>query len=245
MHRYKLVGLALLAILVFASVSAGAAMAEEPLLLVLTGEKVSELKYTGETEAGTKTLLETTSGKTIKCVKAKASASFQQLGTKEGDSETGTSTIDFEGCKQGEVACRSENAKAEKDPAETILTPLGLTGASEETSAKALQFILVNTISESPLRLVCGVVKDEIKGNVACLVAPALKEIATTEKATIKCIQEAKGKQVTGKCVLTAATCKKLETEPLLSNLGTGVFEVSGEEISVAGSFNKMVFLDD
>jgi len=210
-----------------------------PLIEVLPGEKASELKFEGKA-GGSK--LETTGGKTISCTAAKATAKFTATGV-EANSEKGEATVDLEGCKKEKVACRSENSKGEKDPVEVVLAPLGLTDASEETAAKELQFVWVATFKET-LLINCGVVKNEVKGNVGCLVKPALTEVAAGGTVTFACAVEAKGKQKTGKCVATKATCEKLEKEPLSANLGVG-FEGAAAEITIEGSFGKMVTLDD
>ena len=238
MHRFKVVGLALLAVFAFAAVAAATASAETPSVNVLPGEKVSELTYSGK--AAKESKLETANGKTISCATTKVSATFE--GEKE-ISTKGKATIDFEGCKKEKVACRSETAGGVKDAVEIILTPLVLTAADEETAAKALQFLLVNTLSET-LLINCGGVKEEVKGNVGCLVTPALTEVAAGGTVTIECAIEPKGKQKTGTCLETKAACEKLKNEPLLGNLGAG-FEASAEEINVAGTFNKMVTLID
>jgi hypothetical protein len=242
MHRFKLVGLALLAVFALAAVVASAASAEAPLILVLPGETTAGLTFSG---SGGASKLETLTKKTITCTKTEVNATFNAIVGKETDSETGNATIDFSGCKKEKVACRSEEG-ATKDAVEVILTPLAVAGASEESSTGTLQSLLVSTVAPTGgvLFLNCGGVKEEIKGSVGCLVSPALTEIAAGTSVTISCA-ETGGDQTTGKkCVETKATCEKLAKEPLMANLGLG-FEDSAEEISVSGTFNKMVTIDD
>lgn len=246
MHRFKLMGLTLLAVFAFGAFTAALASATPPLLLTLT-EALKGLEYSGKSVTVVPTL-ETTGGKTITCVSAKATAAFTEATGKTSDSEKGTGTIDFLECKQGKVACRSENKAGEKDPVETILTPLTLLGGSEKTSAEVLQYILAAKITPADgsgiLFLNCGAVKEEIKGDVPCLVTPALTEVLAGETVTLTCAQ-AKGVQSTGTCVENATTCKELKENPLLANLGTGVFEGSGEQLTISGTFNKMIRLED
>jgi hypothetical protein len=242
MHRFTLVGLTLLAVFAFAAVAASAASAEAPLILVLPGETIIGLAFSG---SGGASKLETLTKKTITCTKTEVTATFNQISGKESDSETGSATIDFSGCKKEKIACRSEEG-ATKDPVEVVLTPLTLAGASEESQSKTLEALLVGTIAPvgGVLFLNCGGVKEEIKGSVGCLASPALMELVAGTTVTISCA-ESGGDQVMGlKCVETKATCEKLAKEPLMANLGLG-FEDSAEEISVAGTFNKMVTIDD
>jgi hypothetical protein len=248
MHRIKLMGLALLAIFAFSAVAAAIANAEEPRLLTLTGA-VSSVVYKGKSEKITPKL-ETEGGKTITCTTASVEAKFSAISKElEKDSEKGTANIEFTGCKQGKVACRSENkAGTEKDAVETILTPLTTLGGDEESTESTLQFFIANKIAPADgsgiLFLNCGAVKEEIKGDVPCLVSPALTEIEKGATVTILCQQE-KGKGKFGTCKANATTCEELKNNPLVANLGTGKFEGSAEEIHVVGSFNEMVFLDD
>jgi hypothetical protein len=238
MNRFKLFGSALLA-LAFALIPATTALAATPLILVLPGEKVSELKYTGE--AGLN-ILEDAGLRTIEGTKAKVTATFTPSAGKEADAETGAAALTFEQVKKGAVACRSETKAGVKDPVETILVNTALTIASEETSAKALEGVLVNTLKEV-LFINCGGVKEEVQGSLPCLATPALTEIAVGGILEIDCVVN-EGVPQTGKCIETKATCEKLTKEPFAANLG-GKFETAGEQVTVKGSFNKMVTLDD
>jgi hypothetical protein len=226
-------------LLVAAGALAGTAIAVEPLILVLPGEKVSELKFEGT--AGTSSL-ETVGGKTATCTKGKATSTAAPLPEKESDTEAGEATITLEGCKKGAVACRSETKAGVKDPVETILLVLAIAGINEESTAKELEGALVATAKET-LLVNCGGVKEEGKGSGSCLVTPALVELAAGATGTLKCVQE-KGKQLTGKCLERKATCEKLTKEPFLVNLGGG-FEGAALLFEGTGSFNRMTFGDD
>ena len=90
----------------------------------------------------------------------------------------------------------------------------------------------------------CGGVKEEVKGKVPLLLEPGLQEVEAGGNFTIKSEQE-KGKAKTGTCLEEKVDCEGLEKEPLEANLGSGKFEGAGEQFTVKGSFNKMVFIDD
>jgi hypothetical protein len=237
MKRFALTILVLLAAV--SGAASSTAMALEPLILVLPGEKVSELKFQGT--AG-ESKLETVSGKAAICTKGTATAASQALPGKESDTEAGEATIDLEGCKKEKVACRSETSGGTKDPIETILVVLSMTGVTEESTEKTLQGEFVASAKET-LLVNCGGVKEEGKGSGACLVTPALVELAAGATGTLKCVQS-KGKQTTGTCLEKKATCEKLAKEPFLVNLGAG-FEGAALLFEGVGSFNKMIFGDD
>jgi hypothetical protein len=244
MRQIKLVGLVLIALFAFGATTALSASAEEPLVLVLPGEKVTELKYSGK---GGVSKLEA-GGKTIECETVEATTEgFKEFEKKPADANAGTGHLHFLGCKQGGVSCRSETAK-EKDAIGIILVLLALLFGSEKTTAGVLQPLLVSTVlgleaGETELKLNCGGVKEAVKGNVGCLTTPGLTELEPTAKVEIACKIENK-KQLTGTCFELKTTCEKLANEPLLGNLGVA-FEAAAEEIKIEGNFNKMVTLDD
>lgn len=242
MHRFRLIGLALLAVVACTAIAAASASAE-PLILVLPGQGFKTLKYEGTTAKGTTATLETVGGKKIVCQSALALATYTPLEGKPDDSSIGVGDVHFKECKKEAVACRSE-VGTEKDPVETILTPLILTAAAELTKEKVLQFLLINTIN-GVLFINCGGVKEEIKGAVPCLVGGATSgsELVAGAVVTITCTAEAKGKQVTGTCTEPVAACEKLAKEPLLASIGAG-FENASEAVAVSGSHNEMVTLD-
>ena len=240
MKTARLAGACLIAVLALAGIAVASASAAS--IAVLSGEKVSELKYEGKA-AGAATL-ETVDGKSITCSKTKVKTTFTALAGKEAVAETGTLVTDFEGCsKEKKLSCRSESKAGEKDPIETILGTATVTAASEETSEKTHQFLLVSSLSET-LFINCGGVKQEVKGALPCLAAPAGSELAAGETVKITCAIEKTGKPKTGKCLASTATCEKLANEPLEGNLGNG-FEGCAEEMTLEGSFNKMVLLED
>src|ERR1700684_808338 len=228
----------LIAAIVIALAIAGIAVtsASAALVLVLSGEKVAELKYEGKAP-GAATLAKG-DGKEISCTKTTIQATYTPLAGKEAAAEQGTTETDFEGCKKEKLACRSEIKGGEKDPIETILGTAALIAATEETAEKAHQFLLISSLNE-PLVINCGGVKQEVKGSLPCLVTPAGTEIAAGETVKISCALEKPGKPKTGKCLSSATACEKLVNEPLEGNLGSG-FERCAEEMTIEGKFNKM-----
>lgn len=225
---------ALLVTYALLAMAASLATAAEPAILVLAGEKISELKYEGTASSMT---FETPTLKAITCTKATISATFKALAGKEADAEAGTGSSTAEGCKQGKVACRSETAKGEKDPVETILAPASLTLVSEEGVEKALRAGIALAMSET-LFLNCGGVKNEGRGGGICPVSPALTEVSAGSAVTPAC------KADPNACVEKKATCEKVAKGVLEGNLGAG-FEAISMESSMTGIFNKMIFIDD
>jgi hypothetical protein len=85
-------------------------------------------------------------------------------------------------------------------------------------------------------------VKNKLKGTLACLLSNGLENIATTKEVTFACeVNASTHDPVTGKCEVL---CKWLEEAPFLANLGNG-FEDAWMKLSMRGSFNKDVFIDD
>jgi hypothetical protein len=134
------------------------------------------------------------------------------LGTLENGA-AGTATFTFTGCKKEKVACRSENAKAEKDAVETILAPgTKLNVVNIKNAAKELEGGIVTTLVE-PVKILCAVVKAELRGSVVGLVTPINKEVLTTESAKVE-LKQKEGKQEGGECQEPTEVCEKLKKEP-------------------------------
>jgi hypothetical protein len=172
-------------------------------------------------------------------------------GCKNGSSEKDTTLCEglltFIGWKEGKVACRSENAKGEKDAVETVLVAVDLHLADEEPSTGVLEplvlFKVLGQVSgESELTIVCGTVKDKVKGVLPCLLLPGLEEIPTTKEAEISCKQNTTSHdQETGKC---EHLCEWITEFPFEANLGNG-FEDAGLNLSMKGKFSKDIEIDD
>ena len=139
MKQLRLLVFAMLALFAFGAVGAALASAEveleakPPALLLLDKENVEELKYTGSEKSLSK--IETVGGKTIECtlVEVKADGFKPLSAIRKADTNLGLADIDFTGCKKEKVSCRSETAKAEKDPVETILVKADIHIATEKS----------------------------------------------------------------------------------------------------------------
>jgi hypothetical protein len=188
MHRSKLFGLALLALLVL-GVVASASYAVEPQILVLTG-KISELQATLKS-TGTAQLINLTGEKTIEAKGAEVKL--------KGCEGTGTDTnlcnnvpITFTGVKQvGGPACRSEDKNGNKDPVETVLALLDLHLSSEKATKGELQALLLARVLglgkevEEEVKFVCGLLKIKVTGVVACLLVTKESGAAVEVKCSV------------------------------------------------------------
>jgi hypothetical protein len=228
--------LGLISLLLAATTSV--ATAAPPLILVLEGEKVSELKYEATSGA---LRIDTVGGKTINCTSGSIKATYTPIAGKIADSELGSSTIDYLGCKKEAVGCRSETGGV-KDPVETILAALGFVPGSEESTSETLEFLLVSG-TEAVVNLVCGGVKLTFEDDIGCLVTPALTEVTGGGVVDVSCKEE-KGKPITGKCLETVFACEDLSLRSLKANFGIGN-EAAALEVEFKGTLNKMVFFAD
>ncbi len=234
MRHAIIVGSAFALISVSSLLAPIAASAAEPLLLVLEGEKVSELKYSAKAGA---VALETAGGKTITCTSAEDVATFKPDGEKAAAAEAGSSTAVFFGCKKEKIACRSETAKGEKDAVETVLAPLSLTVINEKPSEGGLSSAAALKLQET-LIANCGTVKTKAQGSGFCPISPSSTKVTAGSAVTLNC------ESYPGACVERTATCEQLSKEPFEANVG-GSFEATSVVMSLSGSFNKMIFLDD
>ena len=251
MRRFKQLAAAL-AIAALASAAgasvAGAESDGQPAGLVLEGE-AKELRFEGS-EASQKVALSTLGGKEISSEGLAFSGS--ECTTLEGKVKDTNAchkgTLTFTHAKQGKVLCRSENAKGEKDPIETILTGGEGRLAAEKSTSGVLQPLLVLTVAgiagEVELTINCGGVKDEVKGKIGCLALPGLKEIVKGEKIEVLCKTKSAGDQETGACEEPKATCEELAKNPLEANLGAG-FEMAAKAFHLNVTANNNVFIDD
>jgi hypothetical protein len=156
MHRFKVLGLALMAVFAFAAVVQATANAASMTLPEFT----TKSSWTGKSGAGK---LTTAAGDEIKC-----SAGTNE-GTTEASKKLGTFSISFTGCKSEKPIA---GAKCES------------TGAASETIVTAGTWHLVlNTISGadkhliwflvSPLVVKCSIFEFKISGNVLGSISPA------------------------------------------------------------------------
>ncbi len=254
MHKVRLLILACLALFAFGAFAAQAAMAEEkdptvPKVLILTGEA----KNVSDTFTGGETKLEAASGKSLKSATIEA--------TLEGCKAEESSLLDFTLCgpilldfhevkTETGVECRSEMLnKEQKDPIGLVLVWVDFHLAAEKVGAEleplALFKVLGALTGESPeeLQMNCGGVVEKVKGVIACLLTPGLKDVATTEKLAILCkIKGTKtGEGEKGECELL---CEWLTGNPFLANLGKGA-EPAWMNVHAEGSPSQDVLIDD
>jgi hypothetical protein len=247
MSKAKLLLFAGFALFAFSAVGAAVASAEDPnapMLLILEGSKVTELEGSfsggvasigalgGKVLAG-QGLTETFGG----CKEAAAGAK---------DTNLCVSRLTFKGFKQGEIACRSESSAGTKDAIETVLVVTDDHLATETSTAKELQGLLLlkwlgQAGGEEELILNCGGVKDKVRGVIGCLLTPGLATVASTSEFTIACVESEAHDPVTGTC---QQLCEWLKEHPFETNFGAG-FEDSWMSISASGKLNFSAFIDD
>jgi hypothetical protein len=253
MRLVKLWALAALALLAFGVVGTAAAGAEEgkdgaPEILCLVTGCVKELKaeFLTDSTGGTTQLL----GLGGLGVTATDAHTVLEKCTPLDETEKDTNlckdqTIDFHGVEFKKLKCSTAG-----DESGTALLLLDVHIAAEEEPIKKilepliLAKILNSALKAEPVTITCGggVAKFEVRGTVACLLLPGLKEIPTTEMVEILCkINTTTHDPETGKCELL---CEWLEKEPLEANLN-GKFEDAWQLIHLLGFFNKTIFIDD
>jgi hypothetical protein len=247
MRRLELLMQAMLATLAFGAVVSTIASAEDgqPALLI-EGGAATTLKGTFKGGAWT---LSTLAGKELTGTGVTATvAGCTALEGKEKDtSSCAQTTVDLAGVKAAGTGCRSENSKGEKDPVETVLVLLVSRRAAGVKGAELSPLIVLTVLGiagESELTWVCGILKDKLKGLIACLLAPGLKQVAAGGIFEVLCKAKSAGDPEEEECTQTAAICKELKEKPFESNLGAG-FEMTVLLVHLEGSFNLGVFVDD
>jgi hypothetical protein len=250
MRRLELFLLAMLSILAFGAVATTVASAEdgpEPALLTSEG-KVTALQ--GEFKGGASTI-STLGGKVTEATGVTMTiAGCEELEKKEKDTNLCHSTrADFTGwtAEEKKVNCRSENAKGEKDPIGTVLTLLDTHLAAGVKGTELTPLVIFEVLGigkEAELTIVCGVLKDKVKGRIACLLAPGLTQVAAKGKFEVLCKAKSNGDPEEEECTQLPTTCKELKEKPLEANLGAG-FEMVALAVHLEGSFNQGVFIDD
>ncbi len=213
-----------------------------PMLLVLEGASVVELNAVFKAGA---TTLAALGGKafTGTSLEATAKACKESAGAKDTDACEGLVTV--KGVKQGTISCRSESALG-KDPAETILVRLDLGLATEKAASGELVPLLLLRVlgvaGEEELVLVCGTLKDRVRGVIGCLLTPGLATIVAGGGYEIVCKQGGTTHDPeTGEC---EQECEWLKEHPFEANLGAG-FEDAWMSVSATGSLNLSALIDD
>jgi hypothetical protein len=255
MHKLKLLCLTALALFAFGAFAASA-FAEEPAILVAEG-KVSELTASlkqSTAEGKTIQLIQLSGEKTISAKEAVATLkNCKEITGKPADTNLcEDQVLEFKGVKQEEVACRSENAKGEKDAVETVLTLLDLHVVSQKDSegklVPALQVRILGTALEEEVIFNCGTTKIQVKakegekraGVIECLFGPGL---TTTKKVEVLCkVNATTHDPERGTCEVL---CTDFGAVGLEANLDGKKFKDVWELIHLLGEFNKNVLIDD
>jgi hypothetical protein len=248
MHKLKLLCLMALTLFAFAAFAVSA-FAEEPAILVTEG-KISELQASlkqNVSEGKTVEVIQLSGEKTVSASAVTlAIKGCDNLGVNEKDTNLcKDQQLTFTSVKQGEVVCRSENAKGEKDPIETVLALLDLHLVAQKNIAKelvpALQAKFLGTgLEEEGMKVTCSLIKILFRGVVECLFGPGL---TTTKKVELLC-----------KVNATTHDPERGTCEVLCTDLGAVGFEadLNGKEFKDAwwllhllGEVNKNIFIDD
>jgi hypothetical protein len=202
MHRLKLVGLALIAVLAVGVTTAASAMAALPEVLLLGTEKFP-VAFEGTSGKGK---LVTVGGKEIKCTKGKNSGSVT-------GAKTGTATLTFEGCESSGFKCNTAGKGA---------------GIVESTGSTTLVFDSLTTLGVAELLAVnettiecTSLVKIKVKGNILLLVLPINSEVTVITFDV---------SQTGGKPTDSTYWEGGVEKHPqLLTSINGGAFEESGD----------------
>jgi hypothetical protein len=246
--------LALCAFGAFAASSALATDANSPSILVLEGGKATELEGTFKSEGTTTKLIQLNGEKTLESTGAETKLkNCKEISGLPSDTNLCEPVaIVFTGNKQAGANCRSENSKGEKDAIETVLALLDLHLAAEESlegsAEMKLQPLLLarilGTAKEEELSYVCGLVKIQVKGVLACLLLPGLATVAAGGKYEIVCaVDKTTHDPITGHCeTLCEIGGKAIGME---ADLNGKEFKDAWWELNLKGSLNKSTFIDD
>jgi hypothetical protein len=259
MRKAKLLGPTVLALFAFGAFAASGAYAVEkeeennPRILVLEG-KASELKGT---LTGTNTqLIQLNGEKTIKAAEASLLLENCEIitGNEKDTNLCKDVPLHLTGYKQGLFACRSENAKGEKDPVETVLELLDLHVAAGGTPLEPrIVARLLGTALEEEVILNCGGVKMQIKGTkegeknkagvIVCSLSPGLVNVPTTTNIVVLCkVNATTHDEEPPSCSIL---CSDFGTLGLEADLDGKTFKDAAESIHLEGTLNKDIFIDD
>jgi hypothetical protein len=246
MRQARLLVAALGALLALCALCAAVASAEDPnspMLLILEGSSVTELKGTFKGGEGS---FSTLGGKAGTGTEGEASLkNCKESAASAKDTNLCEVLLTLKGVKQGLVSCRSESS-AGKDAIESILVLADVHGASEKSTSGELEGLLLLKVlgvaGEEELTVNCGGLKDKGKGVIGCLLTPGLTTVAAGGTGTLACKQSATTHDAeTGEC---EQLCEWLTNNPFQANLGSG-FEDAWLSFSGTGSLNFSVYGDD
>jgi hypothetical protein len=249
MRRFRTLGLTAMTLFAFGAFTASALAVEteeenNPRILCLT-TKCSELEGTLK---GGASFLEDLNGKSLGATGAEAKLkNCENLAGEKDIALCKDVPLTFTGLKKEKVSCRSENAKGEKDPVETILVLLDLHIAAEKSTTGVLQPLLLakflGTALEEQVTSNCGGVKTSLKGILACLLLPGLTNIPVTGEVEVRCeVNTTTHDPVTGTCNVL---CENFGKIGLTSTLDGKTEVDSWLNITLKGKLNKDIFIDD
>jgi hypothetical protein len=207
MRRLILVASIISAVFASSAIVPALAAAELPEFTVATAFTGTTGKYT----------LEGVSKTAITCSKGKSSG--------EVKGHEGTASFTLEECKEAKTACRSENAKGEKAPVETIL----MSGTLDLVVATGSPVEGGTLLLVGETKITCGVVKAAVKGTVISGISPLAEK---TSKFTLT-LNQKEGKLEQSKYYNEAGEAVEA-AEPLSVNFGKGA-EQAGIQAAEAG----------
>jgi hypothetical protein len=216
MQRFRLLGIALLAIFAISAIASATAAAENPEILPVPTAKLP-LKFTSE-GLDTKYVLETTKKLQILCKTVTNKGEFTSQ-------DSGTVKIDFEGCESKEVKC-----KAEGDMNGIILVFADINLVDLKKAGLALKESLGIELlplekGENKLIITCGILKTEVRGS-ALGREDKIKELVKTKTGELL-LNQKDGEEELTECEFLKAFCDK-QVFRLESNLN-GAFELAAE----------------
>jgi len=201
MQRFKLIGLSLLAVLLFSAVATATASAELPEILPVPTEAAPlTFKTTGE---GNLVFL-TVSGKEVVCKESKSEGKFTSA-------NKGEATIKFNKCttEQGKVKCKNA------EPEEILLSKyvIHLVTLKLKPGLTELGLGLLVLFPSTLLALTCGVLKILLLGGIIgeFLSITTLVKIKTTETRKLDFVEERSGLQLYRTCQEPKALCEGKE----------------------------------
>jgi hypothetical protein len=221
MKRLRLLGIVLMTTFVLTAVATATASAENPEILPVPTTS-APLKFTSEAGGSTSVQTKEEEKTIIKCAKVKDNGSFTS-------SDSGTVTIDWEGCKSGSANCNTAgdavgimlwnnadiNLVTYKIGAElllgTVIEPL------EEVEKKQKNILILK----------CGIVAIELRGAFLSKIT-GVKSLVKTKAATLT-YKRTKGEQELTTCELLKTYCEG-KTFKLEQNYGAAGFELAAME---------------
>jgi len=182
-------------------------------------------------------------GTRISCTATKDTAELGTAGATHASK--GTATMTLTGCKEikgeSKLACRSENAKGEKDPTETILVNGEVSAVNvlkEATLESGTAFVIAPADGTFVARVRCGVGTVEVRGTAFGL---TLVSSLTADVISATLDYLAAGEV----CDSGDKVCEALKAEKPLEANFAGSFEKATIEGTCGETASKMALVDD